>query len=93
MRIIPAKEIENTIHDLCIHANTHIPTDVINALTAAKELESRQRRRAQKPPAQNHPLILLKNSQTHKLTQNICHCRPNPETESNPSARSIQTLG
>lgn len=40
MRIIPAKEIENTIHDLCIHANTHIPTDVINALTAAKELET-----------------------------------------------------
>ncbi|WP_299080701.1 hypothetical protein, partial [uncultured Fretibacterium sp.] len=49
--------------------------------------------------------ILSSSSKTHKFTKltkltknirhskNICHCRPNPETESNPSARSIQPLG
>lgn len=42
MRIIQAKEIEAAVRDLCIHANTHIPDDIISALTAAQSREETQ---------------------------------------------------
>lgn len=40
MRIISAIEIENTVRDLCIHANTHIPDDILAALNRAAQTET-----------------------------------------------------
>ncbi len=39
MRIIHANIIEETVRELCIHANTHIPGDILSALTAAQAHE------------------------------------------------------
>ena len=39
MRIIQANMIEETVRELCIHANTHIPGDILSALTAAQARE------------------------------------------------------
>ena len=40
MRIIQSTEIEETVRDLAIHANTHIPGDIIRALTMSREQET-----------------------------------------------------
>lgn len=42
MRTIPANTIEETVRELCIHANTHIPNDILSALAAAQAREKSQ---------------------------------------------------
>lgn len=40
MRIIQSAKIEETVRELAIHANTHIPDDIIRALTKSREQET-----------------------------------------------------
>ena len=81
----------------------------IHVLSAASAVPARPRAKTAPSAATHKNLllktILSSSSKTHKFTKltkltknirhskNICHCRPNPETESDPSARPIQTLG